>query len=80
VILGIVMVVVAWGFGAYFACKAVQTPWRPERTGTRSIETHLYRRGEYDLYRRLRPWGRARFLVIAAANAFVGVLFLRNLI
>lgn len=72
-------IIATWGFAAVFLVQAARTPWRPEQAGDAENGSYLYRDGEYHRYRRIRPWGRARFLLLAAANAFVGWLLLRGI-
>ncbi len=70
--------IATWGFAAVFFVQALRTPWQPERPDADPTGSYLYRDGDYHLYRRVRPWGRARFLVLAGANAFIGWLVLRG--
>ena len=67
-----VIVFIAFGFAAFFLVQAIRTPWRPEASGIPPTESHVYRDRQYHLVRRIRPWGRARFLLFATANALIG--------
>jgi hypothetical protein len=63
----VLLIVMCWGVGVFFAVQALRTPWRPPRTEATEVRY---------LGRSSRPWGRARFLVFSVGLALVGVYVL----
>ena len=61
-----ILAAIASGFAAFFLMQAIRTPWRPEAPQTPQTKTYM------NIDRRVQPWGRARYLFVAAANSAIG--------